>query len=420
MSMNYYRVSGSLNSSAASNPASSNRNASSVSHTPAMSSTLDSMTAPHLDDAASDVPPPSYEEAIGISPRVPSPATTANTSRRPVPPVPSSGFSSDTLAVPEFGLPNGYSGLGGNRRISTGSHTSVRQSGIPSAGRPVNSSALPSQPSSAFGHSKPGAQQSQQPNPPERPAASYGNATGSRVNGGQPPASAALGSVPSGRQFPAMFNLYSEPFSRSYFIGEHQQTPLYVVRKRSMWPTGPVIALHNGPNPETAPLLAAVDHIFMSSNMSITLPPPLSYDGTGSTAVRLESITSWSSYFTFTMEVGTDLHNVHREVFEWRHSYGNAIAALGGARRGWKLVRMSTAALPGAPQSRPAPGFMSSDGHEVVAMFSEARMSMTKELKFAFAGTGLTGALGERWSVMAVTSALAIWQVEEADRQRRH
>ncbi|CAK7566825.1 MAG: hypothetical protein SEPTF4163_004779 [Sporothrix epigloea] len=409
-----------MNSSAASNPTSFDRNASSVSHTPAMSSTLDYITAPQLDDAASDVPPPSYEEATGISPRVPSPATSANSSRRPVPPVPTPGFSSNTLAVPVSNLPNGYSGFGGNRRISTGSNTSARPSRAPSAGRPVSSSALPSQPLSAFGQNKPGAQQSQQPNLPGRWAASYSNAAGSRVNGGQPPASAALGSIPSGRHFPAMFSLYSEPFSRSYFIGEHQQTPLYAVRKRSMWPAGPVIALHNGPDHETDPLLAAVDHIFMSSNMSITLPPPLSYSGTGSTAVRLDSIMSWSSYFTFAMEVGTDLSNVHHEVFEWRHSYGNAIAALGGAGRGWKLVRMSTATLPGAPQPRPAPGFMSSDGHEVVAMFSEARMSITKELKFAFAGTGLTGALGERWSVMAVTSALAIWQKEEADRQRRH
>lgn len=194
---------------------------------------------------------------------------------------------------------------------------------------------------------------------------------------------------------------------------------MYAVRMRPSWEMrNPVIALHNGPT-ETAPLLAAVDYVPMSDHMVVTLPPPLTYPGFGSTAVRLEIVMGWTHYYTFTMEVGTAAGNVHMETFEWRHSSGNAIATLGGARDGWKLVRMSTQPLPGAPRPNPSLGFVSSDGREVVAMYSGARMSVSKHLKFAFVGTGLSGALGERWSVMAVTSALGIWEKEDAVNNRR-
>ncbi|CAK7243979.1 MAG: hypothetical protein STHCBS139747_005513 [Sporothrix thermara] len=436
-------VGGSMGSGSASHPISYNRDATAVNQTPSTPLLLDPLAAPQLDPAIPDVPPPSYEEATGISPRAPSPATVANASR-PVPPVPSSPNASNhqrhnnsnnnnNLAVPNVDRPlraavsSGHLGAGGVRRTSAGSNTSVRTSGSLGGslgGRPaaasVSSSALPhfQNNTGAFGPNK----QQQRPGMQGRPATSVGANVGSSSSSSsssRPPAGAAPGSVARGRQFPAAFNLYGDNYSRIYFLGEHQHTPLYAVRMRPVWQmTNPVIALHNGPDPETAPLLAAVDYVSLSDHMSITLPPPLSYRGTGSTAVRLEIVLSWSHYYTFTMEVGTDLRNVHRETFEWRHSYGNAVAALGGAREGWKLVRMSTAPLLGAPRPHPAPGFMSSDGREVVAMYSDARMSMTKQLKFAFVGTGLTGALGERWSVMAATSALAIWEKEEAMRGR--
>ncbi|CAK7199911.1 hypothetical protein SEUCBS139899_002598 [Sporothrix eucalyptigena] len=431
-------VGGRMGGSAASNPISYSRDASTVNQTPSTPLLLDPVVAPPPLaplDAIPDVPPPSYEEATGISPTAPSPASAASLNR-PVPPVPGPGQTSNhshsnNLAVPSVGRPlraaasSGHLGAGGARRTSASSNTSVRTSGSMSAGRgstvaaaSASSSALPNYQSTggAIGPNKTG-----QPRPgmQGRPATSAGPSGTGRFNSSQQQAAPAPGSVPRGRQFPAAFNLYGDNWSRSYFLGEHQQTPLYAVRMRPVWQmTNPVIALHNGPNPETAPLLAAVDYINLSDHMSITLPPPLTYRGTGSTAVRLDIVMGWSHHYTFTMEVGTDPRHVRREVFEWRHSYGNAVAALGGAREGWKLVRMSTSPLPGAPRPQPSPGFISSDGREVVAMYSDARMSMTKQLKFAFVGTGLTGALGERWSVMAATSALAIWEKEEAVRNR--
>ncbi|ERS97571.1 hypothetical protein HMPREF1624_05742 [Sporothrix schenckii ATCC 58251] len=440
-----------MGSRAVSSPISYSRDASTINQTPSTPLLLSPDSAGHLAppsdpllDIPPDAPPPSYEEATGISP--------ASLSR-PVPPVPGASPSPGSAPSPGAGLPpsmahnsnnlavpsghplrpaasNGHLGANGGRRTSAGSSTNANarlSSGSLGAGssRPAVAGGFGSVSSSHL----PGYQQADggtfggKPGQP-RPATSAGGGGGggsssSSSNGASGPGRRpAPGSVPTGRQFPAAFNLYGDNYSRVYFLGEHQQTPLYAVRMRPLWQmSNPVIALHNGPNPETSPLLAAVDYVPMSDHMSITLPPPLTYRG-GSTAVRLDIVLGWSHFYTFTMEVGTDPRNVHRETFEWRHSYGNAVAALGGAREGWKLVRMSTAPLPGAPRAQPAPGFVSSDGREVVAMYSDARMSMTKQLKFAYVGTGLTGALGERWSVMAATSALAIWEKEEAVRNR--
>lgn len=227
----------------------------------------------------------------------------------------------------------------------------------------------------------------------------------------------APGSVPTGRQFPPTFNLYGSNLTNAYTLGEHQQSPLYAVNIRASWGnSGPTVALHNGPSLQ-APLLAGVDFSNVSDQMSVTLPPPLSYRG-GSTAVQLEVVFGWSHTYQFAIEVGTDRPNIHNEAFEWRHSSGSAIAALGGAHDGWKLVRMSTSTL-GLGQPRCAPAFLTSDGREVVAVWSDALMSLTKQLKFSFCGTGLTGLLGERWAVMAVMSAIAIWEKELGNQVRR-
>ncbi|CAK7264342.1 hypothetical protein SEPCBS119000_000948 [Sporothrix epigloea] len=330
------------------------------------------MAAPRINGAGSGAPPPSYEEAIGIPPGADSPAA---------------GHGTSTLAVPQFGRPNGNSRLNSDRRSSMGSNVSVQTRESSSAGRPASWSALPN-----------------------------GNPR-SQANGNQPPQVAAFGSVARGPQFPPAFNLYHPNFTRSYFFAEHEHTPLYAVRFHFGFSLNkPDIGLHNGPDSETAPLLAAVDNGVMSRHMTITLPPPLSYDGVGPTSVRLVKVSGWVERYAFTMEVGTDLRNVHQESFEWRHSRGSTIAALDGVLYGWKLLRMSSQALPGAPPPQLGVGNKSSDGREVVAVYSSARRSFTKQFKFAFVGTGLTGALGERWSVMAVTSALAMWKKEEDSR----
>ncbi|OAA56168.1 hypothetical protein SPI_07779 [Niveomyces insectorum RCEF 264] len=417
------------------NSVSYNRSSTTVNQTPSTLLLFDNPGAA----AVPDVPPPSYEEAIGISPKVASSAEAASAApahaaapqaqpaqqrRGTGPPAPAPGFdrpnNSTLLAVP-------------GTRPRPASFTGVA---TPAAGGLAPTTPTYSQhgvpPPPAYG---PGDQKGLLPPQHQQPlaapllvrpststsaaAANAAGSAGSANNGRNRIVPAPPGSVPTGRQFPPIFNLYGDRWSRNYMLGEHQDSPLYAVRMQVSWKMqNPVVALHNGPDPNRAPLLAAVHYLPLSDNMSVTLPPPLTYRG-GPTAVPLEIEVGWSRLYRFTMEVGTDPQNVRQEHFEWRHSFGNAIAALGGARDGWKLVRLSTQAPPGGQPPRPAPGFMTSDGREVVAVYSGAQMSLTKQLKFAFVGTGRSGALGERWAVMAVASALAIWEKEEASQNRR-
>ena len=399
--------------SSAANAISYSRDNRTVNQTPSTPLLLDSSgPGPTDPDGVPDVPPPSYEEATGIAPNAPSAAlplpgarrhsASANANANGPPQLPPR-LNSNSLHIPgafprpAAGASTASAGTAGGNRRASGNAGVAAASGV--YGEPKNRR----RPLSSTGIAAGG-------------STSAGGAGSSSSSGRNP----APGSIPHGRQFPPFINLYGDNWARMFSLGEHQQTPLYAVRMRPSWEmSNPVIMLHNGPNPDTAPLLSAVDHVPLSDHMLITLPPPLTYTGTGSTAVRLDIVMGWSHHYAFTMEVGTSTANVHMETFEWRHSYGNAVAALGGAREGWKLVRMSTQPLPGAPRPNPAPGFISSDGREVVAMYSDARMSISKHLKFAFVGTGLSGALGERWAVMAVTSALGIWEKEEAVQNRR-
>lgn len=123
--------------------------------------------------------------------------------------------------------------------------------------------------------------------------------------------------------------------------------------------------------------------------------------------------------FRFAIEVGPDPHTAwRREVFEWRHSHGDAVAAfLDGASSGWKLVRLADSSSdPSGSESRRLVWPRSSDGYEIVAVWSHARLSLTKVLKFRFLGSGATGVLGERWAIMAVMTALRMYQHNQRNR----
>lgn len=126
-----------------------------------------------------------------------------------------------------------------------------------------------------------------------------------------------------------------------------------------------------------------------------------------------------SSTFTFRVEVpwpvagpnGGSNVQWRKEAFEWRRSNSLAVSALGGSSQGWKLVRLSKELPPGG-RTVAGTGPPSGDGFEVVAACTTAVMSLTKLWKFCFLGTGVSGALGERWAVMAVISGLATWDRE--------
>lgn len=129
------------------------------------------------------------------------------------------------------------------------------------------------------------------------------------------------------------------------------------------------------------------------------------------------------------------------ERFEWRHSSGVEVEALGGRHSGWKLVRMSSSSTAigvskGEQQKssqqqshthhsimkhgRNSDGDSSSnnEGKEVVAVWVMAGPFLARVLRFRFLASGADGSLGERWAVLAVASALAIWNRDRRARNR--
>ncbi|TQN74095.1 hypothetical protein CSHISOI_01323 [Colletotrichum shisoi] len=221
-----------------------------------------------------------------------------------------------------------------------------------------------------------------------------------------PPPSTSPSPSSVARQFPPAFNVYAQSFSRTLLLGEHQNQPFYALSIHSGFTSSPPIVLHSGPA-NTSPPLASVDYHSFSTRMSMTLPPAPKGSPGGAPVIELEYNLDFPTLnYAFAMGVGPNCERLER--FEWRSSSGEAIAMLDGRSRGWKLVRLA--------QSAGSAGYRSSDGKEVVAVWTDAGLSMTKVAKFAFTGSGLTGELGERWAIMAVISGLAIC---ERQRQRR-
>ncbi|OTA91379.1 hypothetical protein M434DRAFT_397217 [Hypoxylon sp. CO27-5] len=217
------------------------------------------------------------------------------------------------------------------------------------------------------------------------------------------------------RQFPPAFSMYRESSwtQRSYMIGEHQSAPLYAVSLHSGWSGQPDIVLHNGPSDQNPPLAGATRSSFGTS-ATIALPP---VPGSGMQAAEEKMEYSGGfghTAYTFSIETGVG-NAARREPFEWRHSSGSVIQGLGARGSGWKLVRLATGPPGGVVGASFVPGgARASDGKEVVAVWAWASGSLTKKLKFQFLGSGANGVLGERWAIMAVITALRIW-----DRERR-
>lgn len=223
------------------------------------------------------------------------------------------------------------------------------------------------------------------------------------------------------QQFPPAFNLYRDAFpgavQRSYFLGEHQATPLYAIT--AGWAAaagGASLVLHNGPSDDHAPL-ATVAYGPAGRRMAVSVPPlPGRAPGP---ALSVHTPTVMDPTFAFIVEVpftaGAATTTYRNEKFEWRRSASVAVGGLGGRSHGWKLVRLSNELPAGGMAVAAGSGPPSGDGHEVVAVCTAAVMSVSKIWKFSFLGTGLSGVLGEQWAVMAVITGLVTW---DQDRRR--
>ncbi|KAI0401371.1 hypothetical protein F4802DRAFT_618957 [Xylaria palmicola] len=267
---------------------------------------------------------------------------------------------------------------------------------------------------------------------------------------GEGPATTTTTTTTTTRIFPSSFSMYPQG-PRRCVLAEDRDRPLYAVTTTSSLASRPGLAVHSDVS-EDAPLLAYVDHAPQPSRCaSISLPPPPG-SRRHATSELLEPIGALARVMAFgihtlpppppprTTDNAVGRSSGRRESFEWRHSSGVEVEALGGRHSGWKLVRLvnttgatTTTTTSGKNNKTKARAknsdrasatddhnnAPSSGGREVVAVWAAGPGLFAPEvLRFRFLGAGANGSLGERWAVMAVASALAVWHRDRRARLR--
>ncbi|KAI0383989.1 hypothetical protein F5Y04DRAFT_233773 [Hypomontagnella monticulosa] len=235
------------------------------------------------------------------------------------------------------------------------------------------------------------------------------------------------------QKFPVSWTLYRGPGSGTLLLKADSSNgpspPLFAVSQTPNPSAGqPNLTLHEGPSTDAPALATGERHKTFTGGIHSVISLPGSGSGI-SPEEPLRTLVSWPHIsYAFDVDVGTadpsgkNLGRLRRETFEWRHSAGSAITWLGAASTGWKLLRLSADPPPGLKTeewSFTGGGEFSSDGKEIVAVWADARRSQGPDgcMKFKFLGTGASGVLGERWTVMAVMSALRMWQQGEIARR---
>ncbi|KAL2758893.1 hypothetical protein ACRALDRAFT_1062007 [Sodiomyces alcalophilus JCM 7366] len=339
---------------------------------------------PIVSTAPPDEPPPSYEEAVGSS------------NHAPLRPIPGPSSPQPTPS-----------------RLRPPSHHARAESSPPSL--QTNPTLAPA---NARRHSPYPAYQNE-----------YSRATSSSSSSAQPhptpnPQAGKYSPIP--RQFPPAFNVYRLPFSNDMILGEHPSKPIYALEIRGDVGYNLQLILHSGPTMAHPPLATLEDPPSFGQHQSLLVRlPPSTFPG-APPVVALDTVLEFPRVkFEFSIEtgIGSSGGRVPMEPFEWRVSRGDAVASLGGAGYGWKLVRMVDGPPAGSGRDEWARRIATtgSDGFEVVAAVAETAslLSHSKVLRFGFFGTGNSGLLGERWAIMAVMTALGVFQRHHRSARRR-
>lgn len=215
------------------------------------------------------------------------------------------------------------------------------------------------------------------------------------------------------RPIPPLMNAYY-PFkiTRTCHLGDSTNHKLYAVSSYAgldnKGPGGPCIVLCNGPSEQDPPLAVAgeAENWNAQSTTSVITLPPLS--------PGVDTAQKWTTSsvpeimrahltddrriasFRFSVEVDQKDGGYQREEFEWRKRSKDQ---LDGFKNGFELVRRNS-----VPQ-------------DVVAIIGfKGMVSFSKPFKIEFVGSGVTGKLGDRWSIMVIITALRLWVLGLQDR----
>jgi hypothetical protein len=172
------------------------------------------------------------------------------------------------------------------------------------------------------------------------------------------------------------------------------------------WPAGwyGSMTFHGGPTKDDEPLATAKYGGKWGCDFYITLPTlPGSPQEERTEILRYEGSLR-SEKWWFAMQIGSGA-DARAERFEWRRSHGAAVKEVeGGSGWGWKLVRIMN--------KRDQVGD-DGDGEEVVAVWADAGLSLSRMGAFEYRGSGATGELGLLWSIMAVVTCMCVWQMRQ-------
>ncbi|KAI1163752.1 hypothetical protein F5B18DRAFT_618020 [Nemania serpens] len=231
----------------------------------------------------------------------------------------------------------------------------------------------------------------------------------------EPPAYSEIAPPSSGNssRFPTELNLYYP--AGSFFLGPSLSQPLYSVHVsyRHVIPLELEITLRTGPDSEFPPFGTL---IISGNNVRIWAPKQLDMDMSQVSISQLSPTgllsTGYGSYvFATPVEYSGEV-----EEYVWKHSIVPDILQV-SAR--WTLSRKQSSRSDEASGSTSGPrpsavGSRVSD--ETVATLTYKKDSRSKICTIRFEGSGATGELGERWAVVAILTALGIWQHKPGER----
>ncbi|KAI1453970.1 hypothetical protein F4805DRAFT_340707 [Annulohypoxylon moriforme] len=257
--------------------------------------------------------------------------------------------------------------------------------------------------------------------PPYAPANTY-----TQSDAPAPSYQAASGGSGSGisgvmNKIPQNLNAYFPPltkWSRLMYLGEHAEQPFFAVTTHTGLSGKPMLEMHAGPT-GSEPIIATAgsESRWSSGRTAIVklIPGGGFLEGSTETTTFTMKETCIKHHITypFSVEVGLG-KDVRVEDFEWRASAGEEVKGLNKRpTRGFKLVRLGSDSLgPGGERATRSTG-ASSDGKEVVAVYSaNGSFSRNKVFKFQFLESGITGVLGEKFSLAAVITAAKIGYTE--------
>ncbi|TQN66289.1 hypothetical protein CSHISOI_09139 [Colletotrichum shisoi] len=266
------------------------------------------------------------------------------------------------------------------------------------------------------------------PPPPYAPSDAATTSSSSAAQLGFSPASEESANVPAGSSLsllhhpiPQSLSAYMQlKLTRTIHLGDSTNHKLYALSSHFIAAGGtydgkPCLILHNGPDDKDAALATISEEPGWkpaSTASIVTLPPLNSPAGAAATPQGIPNgVTEImrpgifddevTFGFRFSVEVEHGGGLLRREDFEWQKADKNEMA---DAKAVYKLVRLEsrTDQAGEARSSRDAPGVVAIAGFK-------GSLSWKSPFRFEFLGDGATGGLGDRWSVMALATAIRLW-----------